>query len=195
MLQPVCARPAEKARSWGLRQHPMCPIHFRWEETYAIRPPHCLAHARPTMCYICLVINTVSLFSVNLCSQWTDMGILPTSSGKCCDEGKSFLEEVPDSPAAKAYSDIIKSEVPGHCLYFGLLMFSPCFMCMQRSPSIVPRAQRMRLLNDDVMGFVLIIPSWLCLVFVWYLHCTYLGTLRAKLSVKSSDVKSITKFR
>ena len=30
-LQPVCARPAEKARS---PQHPMCPINFRWEETY-----------------------------------------------------------------------------------------------------------------------------------------------------------------
>lgn len=29
------------------------------------------------------------------------------NSGKCCDEGKSFLAEVPDSPAAKAYSDII----------------------------------------------------------------------------------------
>lgn len=27
--------------------------------------------------------------------------------GQCCDEGKSFLSEVPDSPAAKAYADII----------------------------------------------------------------------------------------
>ena len=31
------------------------------------------------------------------------------SSGKCCDEGKSFLAEVPDSPAAKAYREIIQS--------------------------------------------------------------------------------------
>ena len=31
------------------------------------------------------------------------------SSGKCCDEGKSFLAEVPDSPAAKAYHEIIQS--------------------------------------------------------------------------------------
>ncbi len=30
--------------------------------------------------------------------------------GKCCDEGKSFLSEIPDSPAAKAYRDIIHSE-------------------------------------------------------------------------------------
>ena len=31
-------------------------------------------------------------------------------TGKCCEEGKSFLSEVPDSPAAKAYMDIISSE-------------------------------------------------------------------------------------
>ena len=34
---------------------------------------------------------------------------LHLSSGKCCDEGKSFLAEVPDSPAAKAYREIIQS--------------------------------------------------------------------------------------
>ena len=32
-----------------------------------------------------------------------------SSAGQCCDEGKSFLSEVPDSPAAKAYADIIDS--------------------------------------------------------------------------------------
>ena len=35
--------------------------------------------------------------------------LLSLSSGKCCDEGKSFLAEVPDSPAAKAYHEIIES--------------------------------------------------------------------------------------
>ena len=29
--------------------------------------------------------------------------------GRCCDEGKSFLSEVPDSPAADAYKKIIQS--------------------------------------------------------------------------------------
>jgi hypothetical protein len=29
------------------------------------------------------------------------------TSGRCCDEGKSFLSEIPDSPAAKAYMNII----------------------------------------------------------------------------------------
>ena len=29
--------------------------------------------------------------------------------GRCCDEGKSFLSEVPESPAAEAYKQIIQS--------------------------------------------------------------------------------------
>lgn len=29
--------------------------------------------------------------------------------GRCCDEGKSFLSEVPESPAANAYKQIIQS--------------------------------------------------------------------------------------
>lgn len=29
--------------------------------------------------------------------------------GRCCDEGKSFLSEVPKSPAADAYKQIIQS--------------------------------------------------------------------------------------
>ena len=38
------------------------------------------------------------------------LGRLPLDPriAKCCDEGKSFLSEVPDSPAAKAYAAIIK---------------------------------------------------------------------------------------
>lgn len=28
--------------------------------------------------------------------------------GRCCDEGKSFLSEVPESPAANAYKQIIQ---------------------------------------------------------------------------------------
>lgn len=30
--------------------------------------------------------------------------------GKCCDEGKSYLTEVPDSPATKAFMEIIESK-------------------------------------------------------------------------------------
>ena len=30
--------------------------------------------------------------------------------GRCCDEGKSFLSEIPESPAAEAYKQIIQSE-------------------------------------------------------------------------------------
>jgi Mrp family chromosome partitioning ATPase len=37
------------------------------------------------------------------------LGRLPLDPriGRCCDEGKSFLSEIPDSPAAKAYMNII----------------------------------------------------------------------------------------
>lgn len=45
----------------------------------------------------------------------SDMGVpflgrlpLDPRIGKCCDEGKSFLREVPDSPAAKAYAAVIQ---------------------------------------------------------------------------------------
>ena len=47
----------------------------------------------------------------------SDMGVpflgklpLDPRIGKCCDEGKSFLTEVPDSPAAKAYAALIQGE-------------------------------------------------------------------------------------
>lgn len=41
------------------------------------------------------------------------LGKLPLDPriGKCCDEGKSFLSEVPDSPAAKSYKEIIQKIV------------------------------------------------------------------------------------
>lgn len=35
---------------------------------------------------------------------------------RSCDEGKSFLNEVPDSPAAKVYLSIVQSEC--RCKYF-----------------------------------------------------------------------------
>ena len=40
------------------------------------------------------------------------LGKLPLDPriGWCCDQGKSFLSEVPDSPAAQAYQEIIQSE-------------------------------------------------------------------------------------
>lgn len=31
--------------------------------------------------------------------------------GKCCDEGKCFLTEVPDSPASQAFVTIIDSKI------------------------------------------------------------------------------------
>lgn len=31
--------------------------------------------------------------------------------GRSCDEGKSFLQEVPDSPAAEVYRGIVQSEI------------------------------------------------------------------------------------
>ncbi len=39
------------------------------------------------------------------------LGKLPLDPriGWCCDRGKSFLSEVPDSPAATAYQEIIQS--------------------------------------------------------------------------------------
>jgi len=39
------------------------------------------------------------------------LGKLPLDPriGRCCDEGKSFLSEVPESPAANAYKQIIQS--------------------------------------------------------------------------------------
>lgn len=41
------------------------------------------------------------------------LGKLPLDPriGWCCDQGKSFLTELPDSPAALAYQEIIQSEI------------------------------------------------------------------------------------
>ncbi|OWF47785.1 Cytosolic Fe-S cluster assembly factor nubp1-B [Mizuhopecten yessoensis] len=47
------------------------------------------------------------------------LGKLPLDPriGKCCDEGKSFLTEVPDSPATQAYTQII-NKIVDHCNKF-----------------------------------------------------------------------------
>lgn len=44
------------------------------------------------------------------------LGKLPLDPriGKCCDEGKSYLTEVPDSPATKAFIEII-DKIKDHC--------------------------------------------------------------------------------
>eukprot|EP00047_Mylnosiga_fluctuans_P019256 m.80634 g.80634 ORF g.80634 m.80634 type:complete len:321 (+) comp8050_c0_seq1:37-999(+) len=44
------------------------------------------------------------------------LGALPLDPriGKCCDEGKSFLEEIPDSPAAIAYR-VILQKITAYC--------------------------------------------------------------------------------
>ncbi|XP_076462008.1 cytosolic Fe-S cluster assembly factor NUBP1 homolog [Babylonia areolata] len=44
------------------------------------------------------------------------LGRLPLDPriGKCCDEGKSFLEEVPDSPATQAFKEII-DKITDYC--------------------------------------------------------------------------------
>ena len=57
-LQPVCARPAEKARSRGLRQL-RCAQLISGGRRH-IRPPQCLAHARPTMSCIYSPAGTVT---------------------------------------------------------------------------------------------------------------------------------------
>ncbi len=33
------------------------------------------------------------------------------NTGRCCDEGKSYIKEVPDSPATIAYKAIIDSKL------------------------------------------------------------------------------------
>ena len=49
------------------------------------------------------------LFGQNThCSIYTSS--LSLCTGKCCDEGKSLLSEIPDSPAAKAYTSIIEGK-------------------------------------------------------------------------------------
>lgn len=44
------------------------------------------------------------------------LGALPLDPriGKCCDEGKSFLTEIPDSPASVAYRDIL-AKIRAYC--------------------------------------------------------------------------------
>lgn len=41
----------------------------------------------------------------------SSLNAVPYFKGKSCDEGKSFLTEVPDSPAAMAYQSIIRSKL------------------------------------------------------------------------------------
>ena len=43
-------------------------------------------------------------------TQLNDDSIFVLFPGKCCDEGKSYLTEVPDSPATKAFIEIIDSK-------------------------------------------------------------------------------------
>jgi hypothetical protein len=38
--------------------------------------------------------------------------------GKCCDEGKSFLSEVADSPATQAYKEIMSSKAETDVFYY-----------------------------------------------------------------------------
>lgn len=41
----------------------------------------------------------------------SSLNVVPYFKGKSCDEGKSFLSEVPDSPAAMAYQSIVQSKL------------------------------------------------------------------------------------
>jgi nitrogenase subunit NifH len=47
----------------------------------------------------------------------TFLGRLPLDPmiGKSCDNGKSFLSQAPDSPAAIGYRNIMQSELTNHC--------------------------------------------------------------------------------
>ena len=51
--------------------------------------------------------------------------VLVPCVGKCCDEGKSFIDAIPDSPATTAFVDIVSSEYcnrqPLH--HWGLVRF------------------------------------------------------------------------
>ena len=40
-------------------------------------------------------------------------------TGKCCDEGRSFLSDIPDSPAAQSFSQIIQSKSESSSLPYG----------------------------------------------------------------------------
>lgn len=55
--------------------------------------------------------------------------------GKSCDEGRSFLSEIPDSPAAKAYQTIIQSmlilEASLLLSYLVLLIINEIMRCMR----------------------------------------------------------------
>lgn len=42
---------------------------------------------------------------------------------RSCDEGRSFLNEVPDSPAAKVYQSIVQSGFPS-CAYASFFLLS-----------------------------------------------------------------------
>ena len=44
--------------------------------------------------------------------------------GRCCDEGKSFLSEVPESPATAAYKQIIRSMLRFVFMHHESLFFS-----------------------------------------------------------------------
>ena len=63
------------------------------------------------------------------------LGKLPLDPriGWCCDQGKSFLSEVPDSPAAKAYQEIIQSESLIQYKYLTSLLLvgpTPCWVVL-----------------------------------------------------------------
>ena len=66
----------------------------------------------------------------------SDMGVpflgrlpLDPRIAKCCDEGKSFLREVPDSPAAKAYAAIIKGACTIQCISSDIVL--SCSSCRE----------------------------------------------------------------
>ena len=51
-----------------------------------------------------IFLTNIMALSLNL------LPILFILSGQCCDEGRSYFSEVPDSPATKAYQSIIEGQ-------------------------------------------------------------------------------------
>ena len=76
----------------------------------------CVLHMCLSLCLFRTDVFCLLHVCLSLCLFRTDVfcllhvSITVFVSGQCCDEGKSFLEEIPDSPASKAFNQIIHSE-------------------------------------------------------------------------------------
>ena len=80
------------------------------------------------------------------------LGCIPLDPriGRCCDEGKSYLSEVPDSPATQAYKAIVDSELRhmrGHVMHSSVTVPTPT--PPPTHPGIVSECTRREENGDD----------------------------------------------